>query len=129
DRKSRQYARAAVAKSTSSLAQSRQNARAIIIENTSPLILNYDVSDETRIDNENNEDELFYDFGDLEELVSINFKDSEEKNNHVEFSIKVKIEKELVNENILLPEFDQNEEAEKFCKIINIMIVPLQTGS
>ncbi|CAG8578919.1 6817_t:CDS:1 [Cetraspora pellucida] len=129
DRKSRQNARAVVAKSTSSSAQSRQNARAVIAENTSPLILNYDESDETGIDNENNEDELFYDFGDLEELVSVNFKDSEEKNNHVKFSIKVKIERELVNENILLPEFDQNEEAEKFHKIINIMIVPLQTES
>ncbi|CAG8670666.1 12006_t:CDS:2 [Cetraspora pellucida] len=86
---------AVVAESTLSLAQSRQNARAVIAKNTLPLILNYDKSNKTGIDNKNNEDEFFYDFGDLEELMFVNFKDK----------------------------------AEKFCKIINIMIVFFQTGS
>ncbi|CAG8776573.1 2404_t:CDS:1 [Cetraspora pellucida] len=109
--------------------QSRKNTRATNAESISSLTLNNDNVDETEIDaDENNEDELVYDFYDIEKLVSANFKNNEVKNNHIEFSVKVKIEKELVNENALMPEFNQYNESKNFRKIIDVLVMPLQTG-
>ncbi|CAG8667632.1 14563_t:CDS:2 [Cetraspora pellucida] len=42
---------------------------------------------------------------------------------------KIKIEKKLVNENALMPEFNQNNKSENFCKIIDVLVMPLQTKS
>ncbi|CAG8522783.1 14992_t:CDS:2, partial [Cetraspora pellucida] len=71
---------------------------------------------------------LSYDLCDLEDAVLTNFRDSEDKNAEVEFSIIIKIEKELVNE-VLSSEFDHNKEVEKFHNIVNVLVMPLQAGS
>ncbi|CAG8481160.1 6847_t:CDS:2 [Racocetra persica] len=71
-------------------------------------------------DNESNNDKLLYDFCDFEELVIAKFRDSEENNEQINFSIIVKIE-ELVNKDMfnddLSSELDQNENA-KFHNIL-----------
>ncbi|CAG8663992.1 7753_t:CDS:2, partial [Ambispora gerdemannii] len=81
-------------------------------ENTLSLPLN----DNMPIDADNSEssdDELLYEVCDLEELVTINFRNNEEEDGKVEFSIMIKIKSELVNKEILSLELDYNE-AEKF---------------
>ncbi|RIB07911.1 hypothetical protein C2G38_2213067 [Gigaspora rosea] len=86
--------------------QSIQNARSANAESDSSLTLIDD--DETGIeivDSDENNDGLLYDLCDLEDLVLTNFK-SEEEYDHVAFSVKVKIEGELVNEEAPSPEFD-----------------------
>ncbi|CAG8673427.1 10812_t:CDS:1, partial [Ambispora gerdemannii] len=60
--------------------------------------------DTSKIMSKDNEDSLLYNVCDLEELVSINFRNSEEKDNYVEFSVMVELEKELFYEEILSSE-------------------------
>ncbi|CAG8623769.1 1361_t:CDS:2 [Cetraspora pellucida] len=66
---------------------------------------------DAKYDDEGDEEGLPYDLYDLENAVLTNFKDSKDKNAKVEFSIIVKIEKELVNK-VLLSEFDYDKEVE-----------------
>ncbi|CAG8847416.1 6707_t:CDS:2, partial [Racocetra persica] len=59
---------------------------------------------------ERNEDEFIYDVYDFEEFVACKFRDNEEKEDPVEFSAIVEIEKELINDEILSLEFENKEQ-------------------
>ncbi|CAG8664593.1 4274_t:CDS:2, partial [Racocetra persica] len=78
-------------------------------ENIISLSLNNKVLENVNND-ERNEDEFIYDVCDLEEFVACKFRDNEEKEDPVEFSAIVKIEKELINDKILSLEFENEEQ-------------------
>ncbi|CAG8672543.1 17952_t:CDS:2, partial [Racocetra persica] len=60
-------------------------------------------------DNHENSSELLYEICDIEELIAIHFKNSEENDSKVEFSTIVKIENELINEETFLSESNFEE--------------------
>ncbi|CAG8521135.1 16054_t:CDS:1, partial [Cetraspora pellucida] len=62
---------------------------------------------------------------DLEAFIINNFKNSEAKNDPVEFSVIVKIKRKLANDETLSSELDYNKEDIKFCNIVNILIISL----
>ncbi|CAG8850463.1 33037_t:CDS:1, partial [Racocetra persica] len=95
-------------------------------ENIISLSLNNKVLENVNND-ERNEGEFIYDVCDLEEFVVCKFRDNEEKEDPVEFSTIVEIEKELINDEILPLEFENEEQ--NFYNIINVLLIPLQEGS
>ncbi|KAF0552451.1 hypothetical protein F8M41_021769 [Gigaspora margarita] len=113
-------------------------------ESTQPLLLNENIQlppldkniqslplNEDDVDADsvgNSSDELLYNIYDIEELINVKFRDSEEKDEPVKFSVIVNLERELVNEKIMSLEIDQNEDTE-FREVINTLLLPLQAGS
>ncbi|CAG8835089.1 29024_t:CDS:1, partial [Racocetra persica] len=79
-------------------------------ENIQLLPLSEDNVDTDSI--ENSSDKLIYNIYDIEKLVNIKFRDSEEKDKPVKFSVIVKLERKLVNEEIISLEIDQNKNTE-----------------
>ncbi|KAF0348189.1 hypothetical protein F8M41_015570 [Gigaspora margarita] len=103
------------------------NASCNTYENIQSLPLNED--DSIDVDSvENSSDDLLYNIHDIEELINIKFGDREEKDEPVKFSVIVKLERELVHEEIISSEADQHEDAE-FHEVINTLLLLLQAGS
>ncbi|CAG8738454.1 3334_t:CDS:1, partial [Racocetra persica] len=82
-------------------------------ENFSSLFLN----EEMLVNADSSEDKLTYNVCDFEGFVSCKFRENEERNDPVKFSIIVEIERELVNNEILSLEFENEEQ--KFRDIVN----------
>ncbi|CAG8682761.1 8740_t:CDS:2 [Cetraspora pellucida] len=111
--------------------QNRQSVRFANVKSSQLSTLNYNNNDDnTEIpvtDNDkNNKDLLLYELCNLKAFMINNFKDSEEKDNSVEFSVIVKIKRELANDETLSPELNHNKQDIKFCNIVNILIISLQ---
>ncbi|CAG8463788.1 24451_t:CDS:2 [Gigaspora rosea] len=71
-------------------------------ENFQSLPLNEDDIDADSIGNSSNK--LLYNIYDIEELINVKFRNSEEKDEPVKFSVIVKLERELVNKEIICGE-------------------------
>ncbi|CAG8823735.1 12989_t:CDS:1, partial [Cetraspora pellucida] len=74
---------------------------------------------------ESNEDEIIHNIYDLKKLIALKFRNKKVEN-HVEFTITVKIEDELVNEKNLSLEFNKYVEDKKFHAMIKSLLIPLQ---
>ncbi|CAG8831966.1 31240_t:CDS:1, partial [Racocetra persica] len=91
-------------------------------ENIQPLPLDKNIQllplSKNNIDTDsvkNSSDKFIYNIYNIKKLVNIKFRDSKKKVELVKFSVIVKLERELVNEEIMSLEIDQNEDAE-FCE-------------
>ncbi|CAG8617147.1 7776_t:CDS:2 [Gigaspora margarita] len=60
----------------------------------------------------NSSDKLLYNIYNIEELINVKFRDNEEKDEPVKFSVIVNLKRELVNEEIMSLEINQNEDTE-----------------
>ncbi|CAG8827046.1 1598_t:CDS:2, partial [Cetraspora pellucida] len=70
--------------------------------NISSILPNVEMPTDTS-NSESSEDDLIYDINDLEEFISIKFRECEELSTNVEFLVIVEIEKEMVdNESLSL---------------------------
>ncbi|CAG8738390.1 1971_t:CDS:2, partial [Cetraspora pellucida] len=114
--------------STSSPPQTIENILSLLLKTTNITYLLLDDEISFNVDdNESDGSEFIYDMHNLEEAVFSKFR-NEEIDDLVKFSITIKIEEDLVNEENLFLKLDQQIK-DKFHTIIKVFLIPLQKGS
>ncbi|CAG8566081.1 31915_t:CDS:2, partial [Racocetra persica] len=78
---------------------------------------------------ESSADNLIYNISDLEELIALKFREYEELETNVSFSVIIEIENEMVDQEIMSLEPGKDIENKKFRTITKTLLIPIQEGS